>query len=270
MYHAFRLHPTPGDDITPADFAAQLALFRQDGYHVITLARFEAFVSGRASVPPNALLLTFDNGYASMYHYAYPLLLRYHYPATLFPIARWLVHPQTAPPGIHPLTLPDARAMVASGLVSIGTQGWNVHRGIASGPNSSEAADIGRAYNAATGGRESLNAYDQRVAADLSHAQRALTPLARAPLQAFAYPFGDYRPRLIRLLHAAGFHYLFAATLGWANLQGQSASVLFRLNVGSYRETPAEALSAIRTVAQDTALHPTWTPPARVIEVWHP
>jgi peptidoglycan/xylan/chitin deacetylase (PgdA/CDA1 family) len=270
MYHAFRLHPIPGDDITPADFAAQLALFRADGYHVITLSTFEAFVSGRGRVPPNALLLTFDNGYASMYRYAYPLLLRYHDPATLFPIARWLFHPGQAPPGIHPMSLKDLRTMLASGLMSLGTQGWDVHQGVPVGPDSSEAADIGRIYNAATGRRESVAAYEARVLGDLRHAQQALAPLVGGPLQAFAYPFGDYTPRLIALLHAAGFRYLFTAKIGWANIQGQSPAVLYRINVGSYGETAADAVSAIATVASDTAAHPGWRPPQQSVEVWHP
>ncbi len=268
MYHEFLTTPIPGDDITPADFAAQLALFHQDGYHVITLSRFIAFVNGQATVPPNALLLTFDNGYLSQYTDAFPLLKKYGYPATLFLIGSWLT-PGYAPAGLQTLTSADVKTMVASGLISIGTQGWNVHTGVAVGPNTSEAADIGRAYNPATGKQESLASYDQAVAADLLHAQRALTPYAHAPLQAFAYPFGDYRPRLIRLLHSAGFHYLFAAKLGWGNLQGQSADVLYRLNVGAEGTTPLGALSAIRTVARDTAGDPAWQPPPSMIEVWH-
>jgi biofilm PGA synthesis lipoprotein PgaB len=268
MYHEFLTTPIPGDDITPADFAAQLALFHQDGYHVITLSRFIAFVNGQATVPPNALLLTFDNGYLSQYTDAFPLLKKYGYPATLFLIGSWLT-PGYAPAGLQTLTSADVKTMVASGLISIGTQGWNVHTGVAVGPNTTEAADIGRAYNPATGKQESLASYDQAVEADLLHAQRALTPYAHAPLQAFAYPFGDYRPRLIRLLHSAGFHYLFAAKLGWGNLQGQSADVLYRLNVGAEGTTPLGALSAIRTVAHDTAGDPAWQPPPSMIEVWH-
>ena len=269
MYHAFRQHPIPGDDITPADFAAQLARFQQDGFHVIRLSQLEAFVSGHGTVPANALLLSFDNGYASMYQYAYPLLLRYHDPATLFLIGSWL-YAHGAPAGVQPLTLAETRQMLASGLISIGTQGWAVHTGVAVGPDSSEAADIGRRYNLATHRRESLAAYDQRVTNDLRHAQRVLTQLGGEPVRAFAYPFGDYRPRLIHLLHLTGYRYLFTAKLGWANLQGHPTDVLYRLNVGSEGTTPADALSAIRSVAYDAARHPGYRPPPRLIEVWHP
>ncbi len=266
MYHAFRPHPTAGDVISPANLAAQFRLMRQDGFHPITLARFEAFVRGRASVPPNAVLLTFDNGYRSFYQVAYPLLRRYHYPAVLFAIVRWL-SPGGAPPGIHPLTWAQVRAMAQSGLVDVQSQTWNLHAGVAVGPGRVEAADIGRAWSPA-GGRETLAQYEARVGADLLRARQTLQRRLGAPVQAFAYPFGDYRPRLIRLLHQAGYRYLFAAKLGWGNLSGQNPQVLFRLNSGAYTVTAPGAIAAIRQVARDTALHPGWRPPRRSIEVW--
>ena len=267
MYHRFLSKVEPGDDITPANLATQLALFHQDGYHAISLAQFIAFVNGTGTVPPNALLLTFDNGYQSQYTDVFPLLKKYRDPATFFLIASWL-SPGYSPPGIHPLTAGEIRRMVASGLVTVATQGWNVHRAVLVSPGHTEAADIGRAYNPATQTQESLASYQTGVEADLLHAQRALLPLAGRSLDAYAYPFGDYDPQLIALLHQAGFHYLFTAKLGWGNLQGQSPNVLFRLNVGSDHTTPAGALSAIRTVARDTAQDPGWQPPAQKIEVW--
>lgn len=268
MYHAFRPDPIPGDDISPADFAAQLALFRHDGFHVISLQQFAAFVDGRGSVPPNALLLTFDNGYASMYHYAYPLLLRYRDPATLFLIAGWL-YPGHAPPGVQPLSLTDLRRMLRSGLISLGTQGWNLHQSVEVAAGTTEAASVGRAWDPSTSRSESPAAYARRVQDDLLRAQRTLRPLAHGTIRAFAFPFGDYQGQLIQLLHQTGFRYLFTDKVGWANVQCQSPDVLYRINVGAYGVTPADAVSTVRAVAVAAALHPAWRPPARFVEVWH-
>lgn len=269
MYHEFLSKPIPGDDITPSNLATQLALFQKDGYNAITLQQFTQFIDGQGTVPPNAILLTFDNGYQSQYTVAFPLLEKYHDPAVLFLIASWLT-PGYAPAGVQPpLTTAEVQQMVASGLVSIGTQGWDIHTGVPVAPGLTEAADIGQEYNAATGTTESFASYEARVGADLAHAQSALAPLAGGKLTAFAYPFGDYDPALISILHQEGFKYLFAAKLGWANIQGQSPNVLYRMNVGSWTTTPAGALSAIQTVAADTAKDPGWQPPAKSIEVWH-
>ncbi len=269
MYHEFLTNPIPGDDITPTNLATQLSLFQQDGYHAITLQQFTRFIDGQGTVPPNAILLTFDNGYQSQYTVAFPLLEKYHDPAVLFLIASWLT-PGYAPAGVQPpLTPAEVQQMVASGLVSIGTQGWDIHTAVAVAPGLTEAADIGQEYDAATGTTESLTSYEARVGTDLAHAQSALAPLAGGKLTAFAYPFGDYDPALISILHQEGFEYLFAAKLGWANIQGQSPNVLYRVNVGSWTTTPTGALSAIQTVAADTAKDPSWQPPAKSIEVWH-
>lgn len=267
MYHDFLQHPIPGDDITPADFAAQLALFVHDGYHFITLAQLASFVAGRGTVPPNALLLTFDNGYASQFRYAFPLLQHYAAPATFFPIASWL-YGVGVPAGVSPLTLAEFQAMTATGLITVGTQGWDLHRAVQVGPGRTEAASVGFPWNPRTDVSESLAAYRQRVASDLALARTKLTPLTGAPLDAFAYPFGDYTPALISVLHQAGFRYLFAAKLGWANLACQSPDVLYRLNVGSEGMTPAGALNAVQTVARDAAADPAWRPPAQEVEVW--
>ncbi len=267
MYHDFLQHPIPGDDITPASFAGQMALFVQDGYHFITMAQLASFVAGRGSVPPNALLLTFDNGYVSQFRYAFPLLQHYGAPATFFPIASWL-YGVGVPAGVSPLSLAEFQAMTATGLITVGTQGWDLHRAVQVGPGRTEAASVGFSWNPRTGASESLAGYRQRVAADLAQARTKLAPLAGGPLTAFAYPFGDYTPALISVLHQAGFRELFAAKLGWANLACQSPDVLYRLNVGSEGMTPAGALNAVQTVARDTAADPGWRPPAQEVEVW--
>lgn len=266
MYHAFRPNPTSGDVISPQNFAEQLALFQKEGYHPITLQQFENFVSRRAMVPPNALLLTFDNGYESFYQQAYPLLVRYRYPAVLFAIGSWLSG--QAPAGIHPISWAQAKQMVASGLVTVQGQTWNMHSGVMVSPTRSEAADIGLAFNLATHQQETMQQYDQAVTADLQRAQSALKLEIGQTASAFAYPFGDYDPALISLLHATGYQYLFAAKLGWGNLQGQSPNVLYRVNTGAYHVTPEGAISAIHLVARDTANDPGWQPPRQYIEVW--
>lgn len=267
MYHSVREEASPGDDITVSTFAQELALFASDGYHVITLGQFEEFIRGKGAVPPNAVLLTFDNGYQSFYQQAYPVLVQYHDPAVLFAIGSWL-DSGSGPAGTHTLNWAEVRTMAASSLLSVQGQTWDMHRGITVGPGKSEAADIGLAFDPATGQSESQVGYDQRVLADLQRSQRDITSEVGVPANAFAYPFGDYDPALIDLLRQAGFQYLFAAKLGWGNIAGQSPDVLYRLNVGASQVTPTGALAAIQTLARDTARDPGWRPPKQYVEVW--
>ena len=63
--------------IPPADFEHQMAFLAQNGYHTITPHElYMAFTDG-GDLPTNPVLITFDDGYADNYTYAYPLLKKY-------------------------------------------------------------------------------------------------------------------------------------------------------------------------------------------------
>lgn len=268
MYHAIRPVATGGDVITPATFAEELKRFRQDGYHVISLRHLIRFMQDRQTVPPNAIVITFDNGYRSFYREALPLLQAYHDPAALFPIVGWL-NGEPVPAGNHALTWKEMRAIQASGLVDIQSQTYNLHQAVAVGPHTTEAADIGRVYSYQTGQQESPAAYVQSVTADLLQARQVLQQkLGLTRLDAFVYPFGDYTPALIHILHQTGYRYLFTAKIGWANQQGGSLDTIYRINAGAWDMTPQGLIFAINQVARLTAANPHWQPPARFVEKW--
>ncbi len=68
----------------PVDvFKDTCALLAED-YHVISLEELVTAHINRLSLPENSVVLTFDDGYASNYELAYPILRKYHLPATVF------------------------------------------------------------------------------------------------------------------------------------------------------------------------------------------
>src|SRR5437867_770420 len=69
-------------DVSPARFDAQMAALH-GGYAVLPLDEFEAKRSAGA-LPPRAVTVTFDDGYADNLTTAAPLLERHGVPATLF------------------------------------------------------------------------------------------------------------------------------------------------------------------------------------------
>jgi peptidoglycan/xylan/chitin deacetylase (PgdA/CDA1 family) len=69
--------------IGPKPFESHLqCLVRR--YHVISLDACCRHVAMGEPVPPNSVVLTFDDGYEQLYHELYPLLERYRAPATAF------------------------------------------------------------------------------------------------------------------------------------------------------------------------------------------
>jgi len=67
-----------------ATFAAQLEILSEQGYTVVDMTAFLDGLEHPGSLPEHAALLTFDDGYASMLTVAQPCLARFGFPAVLF------------------------------------------------------------------------------------------------------------------------------------------------------------------------------------------
>jgi peptidoglycan/xylan/chitin deacetylase (PgdA/CDA1 family) len=91
MYHKVdRILPGtryPGNHVLPEAFDQQLAELRRWNYQSITLEQWIAYKEKRAGLPHNPIIITFDDGYRSTYHTAWPILRRYGFSATVFLVA---------------------------------------------------------------------------------------------------------------------------------------------------------------------------------------
>lgn len=89
MYH----HVRPGAGMiacTPENFEDQLRWLQQRGYRSLTLAEFIEHLNGKEV--GKAVLITFDDGYLNNWVYAYPLLQKYQFKATVFLVTSWVSH----------------------------------------------------------------------------------------------------------------------------------------------------------------------------------
>lgn len=73
----------PNVSATVEEFKLQID-YVAENYAVISLDQLAAFVSGDGSLPNNALLITFDDGYLDNYENAFPVLQNYGLPAVIF------------------------------------------------------------------------------------------------------------------------------------------------------------------------------------------
>lgn len=88
-YHSFDdLEWTP--TVTPENFKRQLEYIKKKGYDVITLDELvEGIKSGRC-FKKNKVVITIDDGYSDNFKYAYPVLKKFGFPATIFIIAGFI------------------------------------------------------------------------------------------------------------------------------------------------------------------------------------
>lgn len=183
--------------VSPEAFRAQLLWLRRQHYHPITLDQLLAARQGRAPLPRRPVLLSFDDGYSSVFDQAFPVLREFRAPALVAVVGRWL-EPATGPVAFGDQTIDRARLlswnqlrqMQASGLVEVASHSYDLHRGLAGNPqlNSMPAATT-RRFSPGQG-YETEAAYRARLRSDLQRNSNLLAhELGRRP-RAMVWPYG--------------------------------------------------------------------------------
>lgn len=86
MYHSFDASEKGKGllFVSPHHFEQQMAFLKKNGYQVIPLDELVDSLKAGKKFPHNAVVITIDDGYQSNYSYAYPILKKYGFPATIF------------------------------------------------------------------------------------------------------------------------------------------------------------------------------------------
>ena len=88
-YHKIDFYDDPLS-VTPTEFANQLNYFKTYNYHPISMKELYDYLEKDAPLPVKPVVITFDDGYVDNYDYAYPLLKKFGYPATVFVITKFV------------------------------------------------------------------------------------------------------------------------------------------------------------------------------------
>jgi len=201
------------DAITTDRLVGLLEWMKASGVRAVALDDIEAASHGTRTLPDRALLLTFDDGYRSLYTRVFPLILAYRVPIVASLVGEWMDAPMDSTVNYDGSSVPrnkfiswgEAREMAASGLVEFASHGYALHRGIASDPLGTQLpAAIARRFDARTG-YETHAGYVERIASDLARSRELMRrELGRAP-RALAWPYGRYRADTLQAARAAGF-----------------------------------------------------------------
>jgi peptidoglycan/xylan/chitin deacetylase (PgdA/CDA1 family) len=70
--------------VTPENFEKQMCYLKKNNYKVILLDKLVDGIINKKEFPHKTLVITFDDGYKDNFTYAYPILNRYGFPATIF------------------------------------------------------------------------------------------------------------------------------------------------------------------------------------------
>ena len=218
MYHVIQAAPPgapfPGLYVIAADFAAQMHALAAAGYHAVTMNEvWENWRHGAPLPKGKPIVISFDNGYASQFTAALPVLRSMGW------VGVENLQLSGLPPSQGGLSRRQVRLMIRDGW-ELDTQGYS-------------HADL-----------ITLDAAQLRF--QVAVARRRLRERYHVAVDWFCYPSGHYDASVIAAVRAAGFRGSTTVTKGWASPR-EDPYTLPRLEVlaGTSPATLVDEIAAI-------------------------
>lgn len=219
-YHKVAEHPRAGEPATmavpPALFAEQMAFLAEAGFRTVPPQSLSVEGLSR-TLPPQPLIVTFDDGYRDNHREALPAMRRHGFTGLVFLIGDYLDGADDAPRPCERIT-PDSPMMGRDEIRELVDEGWCF------GSHSMTHARL-------------TEVDDARVRWELSTSRRLVEQITDRDVGTFAYPYGAWLPRLSSLVREAGYELAFTVRRGPMH-QGADPFAIRRIPVGPL-DTPA-------------------------------
>jgi peptidoglycan/xylan/chitin deacetylase (PgdA/CDA1 family) len=195
----WRLHPDA--------FEEQLSYLHEQGYTSIDFEQWRVASDRRYPIPPNSVMITFDDGYADFVDHAHPLLAKYDFQATVFVVTD--------------LVGRSNRWDEAYGE-ELELMGWKQLRGLLRA-----GLQIG---SHSSGHRPLVSLSATELAQDLCRSRLRFHENLGFPVRSVCYPYGLHDASVRSVAAACGFHY-GVTTNEWHASFGEDLLMLPRLEV---------------------------------------
>ena len=166
--------------ITRETFKQQMQYLAATGYKVISLSELAGYLEGRGNeLPPNAVVITVDDGYRSTYSEIFPVLKEYGFPFTAFIYPKWIGQSSYA------LTWDQVREMA--------------HQDV-----DIQSHTLSHAYLTKRRGVYA-GAYPNWVRSELEESKRIIEQQTGRAVRFLAYPYGDYDAQVAAYASQSGY-----------------------------------------------------------------
>jgi peptidoglycan/xylan/chitin deacetylase (PgdA/CDA1 family) len=207
------------DAVTSTRLVQFFDWLKGSGWAPVSLDDLAAAARGQRPLPDKAILITFDDGYKSLYTRVFPLLKVYRYPIVAALVGVWMEGEAGGTvsyggdkrvPRSNFVSWAEAREMQASGLVEFASHSYALHRGVQANPQGSMTPTaVTWRYDPATRQYEDDRQYAARIRADLARSRDQLAAnLGRAP-RAMVWPYGRYSGPGLDVAKELGFSFAF-------------------------------------------------------------
>lgn len=214
MYHKVNPDPRTGGlglRVPPQKFARQMEYLAGHGFHTVSLTDVVDHFQKGKPLPLRPVVITFDDGYLDNYTYAFPILKKYGFTATIFVVANT----------VGKTNVFDAKIQPVNKMA-----GWRELK---------EMAGYGITIGSHTLDHPNLTRLSLEEARHQIKESKALLEahLGR-PVEVFCYPYGKYNHELARVVRESGYRAAVTTGQGLAG-PGDDPFTLKRVRVkGSY------------------------------------
>ncbi|GAW93767.1 polysaccharide deacetylase family protein [Calderihabitans maritimus] len=178
--------------LSTTQFARQINYLKDNGYTTISLTQLGEYLTRGTQLPDKPVVITFDDGYASTYHQAFPILKQYGLKAIIFILGSFVDNSNASPPS---LTWKQMQEMVRSGVVEIQSHSYDLHG----------EDDLVQKTE------ESQSEYEQRIYKDLVKIKQLIETKTGQPVTALSWPNGKQNSRALAIAKKAGYSYFFTS-----------------------------------------------------------
>ncbi|WP_409343696.1 polysaccharide deacetylase family protein [Paenibacillus sp. MBLB4367] len=235
MYHHIAENEA-GEEITitPDRFSKHMQALKDNHYQVVSIEDYIDYIKHDKKLPPNAVVITFDDGYESYYKYAYPVMKKHGFTGTNFLVLSYVDVPY---PQLPFMNWEQVKEMKRDGF-SFYSHTYNLHR---KGPN--EKGELVPAlqnplFLEQEKRMETDAEYRQRLRDDLTKANEMLEKELGNQLKVLCFPYGAYNKTVVQVGNEIGIDHFFTIKEGVNNRANKE---VLRINAGT-RYVSAEKL----------------------------
>ncbi|MEG4813959.1 sulfotransferase [Microcoleus sp. K5-D4] len=197
-----RISPDGLNAVTPQIFEQQLHKFKNQGYYSATWENWRSAKLAKTPLPGKAVLMTFDGGYLDFFQYAWPVLKRFDFTATVFLVAE---------------SIGKTNSWEKAEFEEVQLMGW---------PEILQLRDAGIEFGSMSATHQPLSALSPtEIVREAAKSRAILERGLEKSVKCFAYPYGDVDPIVAHLIGASGYTFGVSYKLNYSSFDDNLLSL---------------------------------------------
>jgi peptidoglycan/xylan/chitin deacetylase (PgdA/CDA1 family) len=192
---------SPGTEITPAAFEAQMKELKDRGITVISMQDLLAWKRGEKNIPPRCAVITFDDGWKQQYDVAWPIMKKFGYTFTMFIYTE----------GVRGGSLAPADSVTWEQLAEMRDNGIDIQAHSATHQDLREGHPVTVAEPGAKRTKKKLTGaeYEKWIQNEVVGCKQLLEQRLGIKVNCFAVPYGFYNGHIKEIARNAGYEAMF-------------------------------------------------------------